>query len=112
MISEQVANNEKKTTKPKPVDLYINSEVSTSSEETSSAETSPGLGELRHTRQRLKLDLPGPLRNVAEIVKGEASLLDSGEDSGIESSGQTVTSSADEDVKLKLKDVILTSSEA
>lgn len=112
VIAEQVVHNEKKATKPKPGDLYINSEGSTSSEETSSAETSPGLGELRHTRQRLKLDLPGPLRNVAEIVKGEASLLDSGEDSGIESSGQTVSSSADEDVKLKLKDVILTSSEA
>lgn len=66
-----------------------------------------GLGELRHTRDRLKLDLPvsntafvldppalGKRRSV-ETVKGEASLLDSGEeteDSGIESSNGTVTS--------------------
>jgi len=66
-----------------------------------------GLGELRHTRDRLKLDLPvsstafvleppalGKRRSV-ETVKGEASLLDSGEeteDSGIESSNGVVTS--------------------
>jgi hypothetical protein len=65
-----------------------------------------GLGELRHTRDRLKLDLPlsstafvldppavGKRRSV-ETVKGEASLLDSGEeteDSGIESSNGAVT---------------------
>lgn len=61
-----------------------------------------GLGELRHTRDRLKLDLPpsgspflldppsgAKRRSLVEAVKGEASLLDSGEeteDSGIESS--------------------------
>lgn len=65
-----------------------------------------GLGELRHTRDRLKLDLPlsstafvldppavGKRRSV-ETVKGEASLLDSGEeteDSGIESNNGAVT---------------------
>jgi hypothetical protein len=65
-----------------------------------------GLGELRHTRDRLKLDLPlsstafvldppavGKRRSV-ETVKGEASLLDSGEeteDSGIESSNGAVS---------------------
>ncbi|KAJ9591248.1 hypothetical protein L9F63_002213, partial [Diploptera punctata] len=65
-----------------------------------------GLGELRHTRDRLKLDLPasskafvldppavGKRRSV-ETVKGEASLLDSGEeteDSGIESSNGRLT---------------------
>ena len=64
-----------------------------------------GLGELRHTRDRLKLDLPtssktfvldppavGKRRSV-ETVKGEASLLDSGEeteDSGIGSSNGAV----------------------
>lgn len=63
-----------------------------------------GLGELRHTRDKLKLDLPmtgspftletptfpptGIKRRQVEPVKGEASVLDSGEeteDSGIES---------------------------
>jgi len=81
------------------------------SEPTSQSPSSPlspsGLGELRHTRDRLKLDLPvsstafvleppalGKRRSV-ETVKGEASLLDSGEeteDSGIESSNGAVTS--------------------
>jgi hypothetical protein len=66
-----------------------------------------GLGELRHTRDRLKLDLPisstafvldppsaGKRRSV-ETVRGEASLLDSGdetEDSGIESNNGAVIS--------------------
>uniref|UniRef100_A0A1B6DIJ0 Protein kinase domain-containing protein n=1 Tax=Clastoptera arizonana TaxID=38151 RepID=A0A1B6DIJ0_9HEMI len=67
----------------KPSNLYIPPEP-VQSEELSSAEVSPGLGELRHTRQRLKLDLHGTVKNIAEPVKGEASLLDSGEDSGIE----------------------------
>nr|CAD7262954.1 unnamed protein product [Timema shepardi] len=69
--------------------------------------TSPtGLGELRHTRDRLKLDLvgsnggflldpPGGGNKRRAGVRGEASLLDSGddtEDSGIESSnGATST---------------------
>ncbi|XP_067005607.2 uncharacterized protein [Anabrus simplex] len=67
-----------------------------------------GLGELRHTRDRLKLDLPASgsafildppalsKRRSVEAVKGEASLLDSGEeteDSGIESSNGTTASS-------------------
>jgi hypothetical protein len=66
-----------------------------------------GLGELRHTRDRLKLDLPisttafvldppaAGKRQSVETVKGEASLLDSGEeteDSGIESSNGAVMS--------------------
>jgi hypothetical protein len=72
-----------------------------------------GLGELRHTRDRLKLDLPisgaafvldppaaGKRRSV-ETVKGEASLLDSGEeteDSGIESSNGAVMSLTKEEM--------------
>ncbi|GLH02940.1 Tyrosine-protein kinase transmembrane receptor Ror [Gryllus bimaculatus] len=77
-----------------------------------SSPTSPlsptsGLGELRHTRDRLKLDLPTSgsafvleppalnKRRSVETIKGEASLLDSGEeteDSGIESSNGTNSS--------------------
>ncbi|XP_021936658.1 uncharacterized protein LOC110838102 isoform X2 [Zootermopsis nevadensis] len=78
-----------------------------------------GLGELRHTRDRLKLDLPlsstafvldppavGKRRSV-ETVKGEASLLDSGEeteDSGIESSNGAVT----REVKSPTRDISMT----
>lgn len=59
------------------------------------------MGELRHTRQRLKLDLLGTVKGVAETVKGEASLLDSGEESVGQSSGQ-----------VKLQDSVESSSEA
>lgn len=71
--------------KRKPSDLQIVAEPVL--ENTSSAEASPTLGELRHTRQSLKLDL------ARGAVRGEASLLDSGgEDSGVES---TATGSSD-----------------
>nr|CAD7204515.1 unnamed protein product [Timema douglasi] len=76
------------------------------SSETSVPTSPTGLGELRHTRDRLKLDLvgsnggflldpPGGGSKRRAGVRGEASLLDSGddtEDSGIESSnGATST---------------------
>jgi hypothetical protein len=93
----------------KPVSTSVGADKD--SEPVSQSPSSPlspsGLGELRHTRDRLKLDLPvsstafvldppalGKRRSV-ETVKGEASLLDSGEeteDSGIESSNGVVTS--------------------
>lgn len=81
----EVVKPEEVKEKQKPSDLYIVAEPM--SENTSSAEVSPTLGELRHTRQRLKLDLG------RGGVRGEASLLDSGgEDSGVES---TATGSSD-----------------
>lgn len=93
----------------RPVSTFVGADKD--SEPVSQSPSSPlspsGLGELRHTRDRLKLDLPvsstafvleppalGKRRSV-ETVKGEASLLDSGEeteDSGIESSNGVVTS--------------------
>ncbi|XP_069692335.1 uncharacterized protein [Periplaneta americana] len=84
----------------------VDRDTDTCSQSPSSPLSPSGLGELRHTRDRLKLDLPasskafvldppavGKRRSV-ETVKGEASLLDSGEeteDSGIESSNGPVT---------------------
>jgi tyrosine kinase 2 len=93
----------------RPISTFVGADKD--SEPTLQSPSSPlspsGLGELRHTRDRLKLDLPvssttfvleppalGKRRSV-ETVKGEASLLDSGEeteDSGIESSNGVVTS--------------------
>jgi len=96
-------------TNERPISTFVGADKD--SEPISQSPSSPlspsGLGELRHTRDRLKLDLPvsstafvleppalGKRRSV-ETVKGEASLLDSGEeteDSGIESSNGVVTS--------------------
>lgn len=84
---EDEVKEEKETQKQKPTELFIVAEPLSEAE--SSAEVSPTLGELRHTRQRLKLDLG------RGGVRGEASLLDSGgegEDSGVES---TATGSSD-----------------
>jgi len=93
----------------RPISTFVGADKDNEpiSQSPSSPLSPSGLGELRHTRDRLKLDLPvssttfvleppalGKRRSV-ETVKGEASLLDSGEeteDSGIESSNGVVTS--------------------
>lgn len=85
VVKEEEVKEDKE--KLKPTELFIVAEPLSEAE--SSAEVSPTLGELRHTRERLKLDLG------RGGVRGEASLLDSGgegEDSGVES---TATGSSD-----------------
>ena len=106
-----VVPNEVTGIKPIPTSAEIDNNKDKDGDNMSQSPSSPlspsGLGELRHTRDRLKLDLPtsskafvldppavGKRRSV-ETVKGEASLLDSGEeteDSGIDSSNGAASS--------------------
>jgi len=107
LSSNTVTNEMSSSARPVPCCVAADKDSETVSQSPSSPLSPSGLGELRHTRDRLKLDLPatstafvleppatGKRRSV-ETVKGEASLLDSGEeteDSGIESSNGAVVS--------------------
>lgn len=107
VLNSSVTNEMSLGARPVCASVVADKESEPVSQSPSSPLSPSGLGELRHTRDRLKLDLPvsstafvldppalGKRRSV-ETVKGEASLLDSGEeteDSGIESSNGVVTS--------------------